>query len=229
MKEKEKRLWESTAKTLIEFYEKMKLNKHINFRLNQNISGKDREAYEIFYKILEDGDKMKEATNLLYRISISPGGSKKFAEKNNIDEKILPYLYLSQFSWSIAQGYELFLNVLKKTLTTNNLTNKKGEPLGKPIEKTALEKVLDMLKKHTETAKDIKEIMENRKSLRNGLSHGLFWYENEEIHWVDSVSVNKTESLSFKCFIKTARTQSLYSECLLWVTGKLLAEDFFSP
>jgi hypothetical protein len=207
----------------------MKTEGHINLKLDTRVTGKDLQKVKTFLKIIEDAMKMIDATNILYRIATKDGGTREFAEKNKIDETLLPYLFLSQFGKSIAQSHEMFLNTLKMTLTTDNLKNRKGEPCKESIGEISPIKLLDMLKKHTSTAEKIKQIIESNKELRNAISHGLIWYENKKIYWADSTEINQICNVTFKEFAKKrGRTASLSAECLRWTVKNLVGENFFS-
>jgi len=75
----------------------------------------------------------------------------------------------------------------------------------------------------------MKGISLKNKLLRNAISHGLIWYESEQIYWVDNIESSNTNQIAFLDFIKTIRKQSLTLQCLLWVTGHLIRTKFFSP
>lgn len=186
-----------------------------------------------FLKTLEDQDKIYRAGNMLYRIAISEGGTQKLIElsQGKLNERDFPYVILSTIAFILIISYESNLNILKKTLTTMNLTNKKGELWDKEIENTSPIILLSMLRKYSKMPVTyIENMIFKNKELRNALSHGLFWYENERIFWVDNVNSPNSHPISFKKFMTDIiREQTIFAQCFLWVGGKLISEGFFEP
>ena len=229
LNEDEKRIWNETADNLEQFYRDMKHYGHINFFLIKNLTAYEDKAYRNFYYILENQDKLYEAGNMLSAVASSDEGSKKLIELSEglLDDR-LPYIYLMTFAFVLIQTYESNLNVLRKTLTTDNLKTASGRDWDKPIEETSLEDLLSMFRKHSEKATEYVEGSAFRhKALRNAFSHGLFWYEKGDIVWVDNVNDPMTNRISLSKLIEIIRLQSLFSQCLLWVGAKLISERFF--
>jgi len=224
--------WMELAKNLEQFYRNMRTHRHINTGLSKYATPDEVRSYQFLMKIFEDQNKIYDATNMLARISLSDGGSKPLVVKSDgmLTEKDLPYVFLSQFAWTLIQTYESVTNVIKITITTMNLKTKKGAPWPRDIEDTSLETLLDLLRKDSnEQITYIENIIYKNKEIRNAFSHGLFWYENERIFWIGNISSSEPNSIYFKEFINRLREQSLFTQCFLWSVGKLIQENLFEP
>lgn len=232
LNKEEKKIWNTTADNIEQFYRDMKVHKHINYGLNYRYMTEiERLSYSNFWKILEDQDKIYTSGNMLIKL-ISFNQSKKLVDRSQglLNEKDLPYVYLSTFAFILIQIYESNINVLKKTLTTNYLTNKKGESVNKEIEEMAPANFLSMFRKYSkESVAHIENIILKHNKLRNALSHGLFWYENEQICWIDNVNSFEFHSIPFEEIKDIIREQSLFTQCFLWVGGNLIKEGFYGP
>src|SRR4030042_1026825 len=209
--DEEKSLWNDLANDYEQFYRDMRKAKHINTGLSSYGSPLELKAYHNFLNILEDQDKMYNSTNILWRISSNEGGLKEFSRVNQkyFEERDLSYLVLSQFCWSITQTYETFLNIVRKTLVTDNLVNRRGACWPRSISETPPDTLFDLLHNDSELANFMKDVLLKNKLLRNAISHGLIWYEAEQIFWVDNIESSDTHQISFLDFVKTIREQSL--------------------
>lgn len=226
----EQATWNELASNIERFYRDMKSNNHITSKLKREVSCDVLKSNENFLKIIEDQNKIYAATNMVIDISSTEGGSKKLVEKTDgiLNEKDLPYLYLSQLAFTLVQVYEFFTNIIKKTLITDNLVTRRGDPWPRNIDETSIETLFDLLKRYSGAPVEyIKNIVLKYKDLRIAFSHALFWYENKAILWVDNINTSEINSIPFKEFVVGVREQSQFSQCLLWVIGKLIAEDFF--
>jgi len=229
---KNREKWNEIADHLEQFYRDMRTHRHINTGLSSYMTPNEKLSYHNFCKTLEDQNKIYDAANMLSKIAASEGGTRKLVEitQGRLNEKDLPYIYLSQFAFVLILTFESNLNILKKTLTTDNLTTKKGKPWLKSIEETSPEVFFELLVKYSEgPVQYIQNMIFQYKSLRNAFSHGLFWYENEGICWLDNANSSDTHSIQFGEFLQILREQSMFSQCYLWVTGKLIRERFFEP
>jgi len=227
LKEAEKRIWNETADNLEQFYRDMKRCGHINFFLIDNTTDYEGRANSNFYYILENQNKLYEAGNMLSAIAWSGNSQKLIELSEGLLGDRLPYVYLMTFAFVLIQTYESNLNVLRKTLTTDNLKPASGRAR-KPIEETGLETLFAMLRKHSEKATEyLEESIFRHKALRNAFSHGLFWYESGDIVWVENVNEPIKNRISLGKLRKIIRTQSQFSQCFLWVGGKLISERFF--
>lgn len=232
LKQEEKELWHTTADNFEKFYRDMKVHKHINYGLSIRYRTEiERLSYLNFIKTLEDQDKIYRAGNMLSRIASSKQSKKLVSiSQGLLNEEDLPYVYLSIFAFILIQTYESNINVLRKTLTTMNLTNKRGKPWNKEIEDTAPADLLSLLRKHSKKSVAYIETMIFKHSkLRNALSHGLFWYESAQIYWIDDVNSSEYHSKHFEEFRDIMREQSIFTQCVLWVGGKLIEEGFYEP
>jgi hypothetical protein len=147
-----------------------------------------------------------------------------------INEKDLPYVYLSTFAFVLIQVYESALNVIRKTLTTMRLVTKNGTPWIKLIEDTSPETLFNLLAKDSPaTVSFIRDRLFKYKPLRNALSHGLFWFERESIFYLENPNSHQAETITLLDFFSFLPEQTMFSQCLLWITGKLLQEQFFEP
>jgi len=232
LNDERKKKWSEIADNLEQFYRDMRTQRHINIGLSTWRTPDEKHSYDNFFKTLKDQNKIYDAVNMLSKIAASKGGTRRLVgiSQGMLNEKDLPYVYLSTFAFVLILTYESNLNVLKKTLTTMNLKNRKGEPWNKEIEDTSIEDLLGMLKKHSQKpVLYIEDMLFKNKPLRNAFSHGLFWYENEMICWVDNVNSPESHSKTFIEFIQIVREQSMFTQCFLWVGAKLISEGFFEP
>lgn len=220
-------LWNSFADNLEQFYRDMKVHKHINYGLGSYRSVIDEASYSNFLNSLAFQDKVYNSGNMLYRISTGEGGSKRLVELSQglLDAKYYPYVYISNFIYMFILAYETSINILRKTLTTDNLKNRKGKSVDREI---GPETFLDMLKKHSsDSVIHIKLIIFKHKDLRNALAHGLFWYEDKRIYWFDDVNSPSKNSMGLDDFINNVREQTIFAQCFLWVGANLLQERFY--
>ena len=227
-----KRLWQEMADVLEQFYRDMRTHLHINTGLSSYITPEEEISFKNFLKIIEDQDKVYQAANMVYSISIKPGGSKKLVDLSQglLNEKDLPYLYFSTFAFMLIQIFESSLNVLRKTLSTMKLTNKKGEPWPRSIEDTSPRTLLDLLHKDSpESVEHIQETLFKYKPIRDAFSHGLWWYENERIYYVENANSPDIHFISVEDFFSILPEQSMFGQCILWVSGMLIREGFFNP
>jgi len=148
-------------------------------------------SYQHFINILKNQNNIYDAGNMLFPIVRFPGNMKQLIRlsQGRLNEKDFPFVILSTLSYILILTYESNLNVIKKTLTTSYLTNRRGKAWDKTIEETAPETLLGMLRKHSnDSVTYIEDMIFKHRNLRNALSHGLFWYENENIFYVDNIA-----------------------------------------
>ena len=226
----ERRRWNEIADNLEQFYRDMQTHGHINVGLVRMTD--DLRSYGHFLKTLEDQDKIYRAGNMLSQIAASSGGSKRLVSisKGMLNDEDLPYVYLSTFAFVLIQAYESNLNVLKKTITTMALNTKSGRRWDKSVEDTSPVRLLEMLRKYSHASVSyLEKYLFMQAPLRNAFSHGLFWYEGEHIHWIENVNSPDSHKIPFEDFIKLLRGETLFTQCFLWVGGKLISEKFFQP
>ena len=226
-----KKRWNELADIFELFYKDMRKTRHINTALSSYATPDETQSFNNFIKILEDQNKVSNSTNMLGAIALSNDGSRGFVERNRdlISEKYLPYLYLSQFCFSLIQNYEMFHNIIKKTLVADKLRNKKREPLNKSITEIPLDSLFDLLKKDSVQSDFMKKIALENKSLRNGISHSLFWYEEKQFCWVEDIESAEGRSIPFNELIERVSEQSMNLQCLIWVVAYLIKKRFFYP
>lgn len=152
MKPNERSRWHEIADNLEQFYRDMRTHGHINVGL-VSTTEKAR-SYGHFRNTLEDQDKVYRAGNMLIRIASSSGGTKRLVSisEGMLNDKDLPYVYLSTFAFILIQAYESNLNLLKKTITTKVLKKKNGEDWDKAVEDTPPATLLGMLRKYSEAS-----------------------------------------------------------------------------
>ena len=178
---------------------------------------------------METQDRIYNAGNMFSKIFFAQR-SQELVElsKGMLNELDLSYGYISMFAYFLVLTYESNLNVIKKTLSTSNLKDKRGAPWLKSIEETSPEDLFNLLGKYSvKPVEFLKNIIFLNKPLRNAFSHGLFWYDNERIFWILTANSIEAYNISFSEFIQLVRNQSVFSMCLLWVGGKLIEEGFF--
>ena len=126
MNAEEKSRWHEIADNIEQFYREMRTHGHVNLSLAQPPD--ESRSFGHFMKTLQDQDKIYRAGNMLIQIAASKGGSKRLVSnsKGMLNDKDLPYVYLSTFAFVLIQAYESNLNVLKKTITTKTLKTKSG-------------------------------------------------------------------------------------------------------
>ena len=97
------------------------------------------------------GDASASIRNMLFSIAQSKGRIRKLVElsQDMLNEKDFLYVILSTFAFILILSYESNINVLRKTLTTTYLTNKRGEIVKKEIEEVAPANLLSMLRKYS--------------------------------------------------------------------------------
>jgi hypothetical protein len=228
----EKDQWHEIADNLEQFYRDMRTHRHINVSLSSFMTPDEERSYRHFIKTLEDQDKIYRAGNMLSQIAASSGGSKHLVSisQGMLNDEDLPYVYLSTFAFILIQAFESNLNVLKKTITTMALTTRSGRQWDKSVEDTSPVRLLEMLRRYSQASVSyLEENLFKHGSLRNAFSHGLFWYEDEQIFWIDNVNSPDSHTMPFIDLFRIFREQTLFAQCFLWVGAKLLAEKFFEP
>ena len=116
----------------------MKSQQHISTSLNfKNMTIDEKQSYIFFYNTMETQDRIYNAGNMFSKIFFAQR-SQELVElsKGMLNELDLSYGYLSMFAYFLVLTYESNLNVIKKTLSTSNLKDKRGAPWLKSIEET---------------------------------------------------------------------------------------------
>ena len=102
--------------------------------------------------------------------------------------------------------------------------------VARAVEDTSPVRLLEMLRRYSQASVSyLEENLFKHGSLRNAFSHGLFWYEDEQIIWIDNVNSPDSHTMPFIDLFRILREQTLFAQCFLWVGAKLLAEKFFEP
>ena len=230
MEDSEKDQWNELTDNIEQFYRDLKSHKHISPSLNfRRMTLDEQESFAFFYKTMEAQDRIYNAGNMFSKILFADK-SRELVElsKGMLNDLDLLYAYISMFAYFLVLSYESNLNVIKKTITTSNLKKKNGAPWNKSIEKTGPEDLFNLLEKYSvKPVQFLKNIIFKNKPLRNAFSHGLFWYQEEQIYWISTANSIEANNISFEKFIQLVRAQSVFSMCLIWVGGKLIAEGFF--
>lgn len=102
-----KKKWNKIADNFEQFYRDMRTHRHINIGLSIWMTPDEKHSYENFFKTLEDQNKMYDAANMLLKIAASKGRTRRLVSisQGMLNEKDLPYVYLSTFAFVLILAY----------------------------------------------------------------------------------------------------------------------------
>jgi hypothetical protein len=203
-----------------------------HLRSELKVEGTDKERMK-FMNVLWNTRKVTHAFNMffdMYVDKIKPDSRqrlRRFLELNKpygLTEEDLRYLLYSEMILVFLQNAEEFryalLFILK--LPIHCSIRKDGKEVNN---KTALGTLLSSLMELGIKKADKLGVIDYR--LRNGLSHGLFWFDEKadehdskpHLHYSEDISFKRIGCINLADLYLKMRNQSIYTNCLLNVIG----------
>jgi hypothetical protein len=203
-----------------------------HLRSELKVEGTDRERMK-FMNVLWNTRKVTHAFNMffgMYVDKIKPDSRqrlRRFLELNKpygLTEEDLRYLLYSEMILVFLQNAEEFRYALLFTLKLpiHYSIGKDGKEVNS---KTALGTLLRSLKELGIEKADKLGVIDYK--LRNGLSHGLFWFDEKadehdskpHLHYSEDISFKRIGCINLADLYLKMRNQSIYTNCLLNVIG----------
>jgi hypothetical protein len=211
------------------YFQEMLSDLDENGYLRPDLESKDNEK-----RIMDILLNVRKTTNAfnkffdIYAEKVKPDSKQKlrrFKELGEFIEEELRYLLFSEMIFVFLQNIEEFRSVLLFILKLPILTTSNGKKyiIGN---RTTLKPLLSNLE-----TMSIKKVDSINKlidcDLRNGLSHGLFWFDEKgdndcsepHLHYSKDIRFNKISCLTVADLYLRTRKQSIYTNCLLNVIG----------
>jgi hypothetical protein len=212
---------------LLEMLKDLDLKGYLRSKL-RSTKGEQREN---FMHVLLNVRKVTNAFNMWFDNYVdkakpdSKQRLKKIIEIGELTEEDAVYLLYSEMVFVFQQTIEEFRSTLLSILKLPIQIEKNGKKKTAIHRKTTLNPLLGSLEKlKIAKADSLSKLIDI--DLRNGLSHGLFWFSMKDtecpeahLHYSKDIDFRKICCVSIsELYVKT-RKQSLYTNCLLNVIG----------
>jgi hypothetical protein len=174
------------------------------------------DAFDMFFDIYVDKIKPDSRQRLRTFLDLN--------KPNGLTEENLRYLLYSEMIFVFLQNAEEFRYAILFILTLP-IRYSNGGRRKEVSNKTALGTLLRSLRELRIEKADKLGVIDHK--LRNGLSHGLFWFDEKadehdskpHLHYSEDISFKKIGCMNLADLYSKMRNQSIYTNCLLNVIG----------